>query len=98
MLLFLEFGSLINDSAADVVINCDGKKITQVVRNLLSNALKFTAKCDSVDKRVIVKVSILTGLTSSRLHHSRCGNLEVCVTDTGPGIAKVCTLTSCLFN
>ena len=98
MLLSVDFVSPVDDSAADAVLHCDGKKITQVVRNLLSNALKFTAKCDSVDKRVIVKVSILTGLTSSRLHHSRCGNLEVCVTDTGPGIAKVCTLTSCLFN
>ena len=42
-----------------LVLRADRNKIVIVLRNLLSNALKFTSKCSI--KKVDVKVSVITG-------------------------------------
>jgi signal transduction histidine kinase len=88
----LDFVEADDDFATCAVLHVDGNKITQVIRNLLSNALKFTASCNSAEKLVAVKVSYVSSSVSGRLNQgASCCSLEVCVTDTGPGIAKVCT-------
>ena len=69
------------------VLNCDTFKISQVIRNLLSNALKFTPPCGSVS--VTVQVLVHDPKTSKvdnadkKFQHI----LRVSVTDSGPGIS-----------
>ena len=88
----LEFVTSADDSSVGaMLLYVDGNKITQVIRNLLSNALKFAARCNSAEKRVAVAVSVVPNSVSSRLYQTYGWSLQVCVTDTGPGIAKVCT-------
>lgn len=53
----------------------DPKRLTQVLTNLISNALKFTPKGGRVE------VSVRRG------RRERAGSLVLCVRDTGPGIA-----------
>ena len=82
------------------LINIDKQKVSQVVRNLLSNALKFTPK----DGRVTVHARIVlvapTSNEENAFYQSRgLEPSQECslsppyfrfeVTDTGPGISKV---------
>ena len=55
-------------------VTCDPGRITQVLTNLLGNAIKFTPK----QGRVVVEAKVVDGGQA----------LEVSVTDTGVGIAK----------
>jgi len=55
----------------EITINADGRRIRQIVFNLVSNAVKFTPAGGRVD-------------VSARLDD---GQVEVAVADTGPGIA-----------
>jgi signal transduction histidine kinase len=62
-------------------ILADEHKLVQVVRNLVSNGLKFTP----AGGRVIVSVAYLAAE-----EHAVKGLLKVSVTDTGAGISQVC--------
>jgi signal transduction histidine kinase len=65
----------------DVVIDVDVKKISQVIRNLVSNALKFTRNCGVVRITAKYKAGDI----------SKKGVLRVEVNDTGCGISPVMT-------
>ena len=85
-------------------MRADRKKLCQVIRNMLSNALKFTPKGGSVTltcQYIISRISLQTQGTSARAllstHRvSRVSNvdhiLKVSVSDTGAGISKVRTV------
>ena len=71
----------------DIQISADFHKLSQVVRNLLSNAMKFTPVGGSVT--VTVSCSLVSSGTFV---------LKVCVTDTGHGISQVrCGLVFILY-
>ena len=79
------------DYLDSIAINVDAVKMEQVLRNFLSNALKFSPK----GSEVVVKVSVSP--TFSKLpdsgksrHIGEKGVLRVAVHDRGPGISKVC--------
>src|SRR5438477_9290655 len=55
----------------EITVHADERKVRQVVVNLLSNAVKFTPAGGRVDVAAL----------------ARNGNVEVAVSDTGPGIA-----------
>ena len=66
----------------------DKAKLEQVMRNFLSNALKFTPN----EGRVMVMVSVLMSNGVTQVSSSRGGLLDylrIQVIDSGPGIAKV---------
>jgi signal transduction histidine kinase len=76
----LQFVDPVNSSAIDTLLHVDKNKIRQVICNLLSNALKFTAACDSSDKSVIVEMSYLFNSSmGSPLYQTRgCGTADLC--------------------
>ena len=63
---------------ADVIVSIDENKFSQVMMNLIGNALKFTP----AGGRVTVSVSLAENTK----------NVIISVTDTGVGIAKVNSL------
>lgn len=63
---------IIDDNENIPIFISDETKISQIVRNFISNSLKFTE-----DGRIIVTASLLAN-----------GELEIAVSDTGIGIAK----------
>ena len=66
----------------DVAVEGDKTKLEQVMRNLLSNALKFTPSGGTVE--VVAELSEKAFGSSSKLRP--CLRIEV--KDTGPGISK----------
>ena len=77
------------------LINIDKQKVAQVVRNLLSNALKFTPKGGRITvKATVIRVApisrtadvITTAIANTSLSPPY---LRFEVTDTGPGISAV---------
>eukprot|EP00598_Pedospumella_elongata_P000906 CAMPEP_0184975770 /NCGR_PEP_ID=MMETSP1098-20130426/6903_1 /TAXON_ID=89044 /ORGANISM="Spumella elongata, Strain CCAP 955/1" /LENGTH=1124 /DNA_ID=CAMNT_0027498543 /DNA_START=134 /DNA_END=3508 /DNA_ORIENTATION=+ len=90
------------ESKVDFTISCEGFhskwyrqnflradefKLSQVLRNLISNALKFTP----AQGKVHMKVEMLPNYPTSGIMHngSTLGSiLRIAVTDTGPGISK----------
>jgi len=80
------------------LINIDKQKIAQVVRNLMSNALKFTPK----GGRITVKAKVVLVAPKSRsadVVTTAIANSSLSppyirfeVTDTGPGISAVCLI------
>ena len=72
----------------ELCLYADRSKITQVIRNLISNSLKFTKKSNN-HKRVTVYVDC----TGSGSQEEDCtgggGVLQIRVEDTGPGISQV---------
>ena len=68
-----------------VTVHGDRAKLEQVLRNFLSNALKFTPN----GGRVEVTVSLLERVTLSNGHGDSGSYLRIHVIDSGPGIAKV---------
>jgi signal transduction histidine kinase len=71
-----------------IQISADFHKLSQVVRNLLSNAMKFTPIGGSVTVAVSCSLEVSSGTFF----------LKVCVTDTGHGISLVrCRLVFILY-
>ena len=64
----------------------DKNKVTQVFRNMLSNALKFTKRSEV--KRVEVYVAILRKPMGESSEEGR-SYLQIRVVDSGPGISQV---------
>jgi signal transduction histidine kinase len=77
-----EYASDFDNMLSDFVMYADRSKIAQIIRNLLSNALKFTKKGSAEVKVVTVRIHCVSS------GGEQC-NLEVCVVDNGPGISKV---------
>ena len=73
--------SMSDSQLAALALFVDVSKIAQVVRNLVSNGLKFTPRGGSVD--VEVEVMDKEGDTAV------CRSLTMTVTDSGAGISKV---------
>jgi len=75
------------------IIYGDMHKLNQVLRNILSNAIKFTPKGGSITVCVeAYEVSTdRTMLASNKysVKESKFNRLKISCTDTGPGIAKV---------
>jgi len=63
-------------------ITCDAKIITTVIRNLLTNAVKFTASGGTV------KLEIARGSTDAACHVSTGTGYIISITDTGIGISE----------
>jgi signal transduction histidine kinase len=72
-----------NDKLSGFVMFADRSKVTQIMRNLLSNALKFTRNGASAVKVVTVFIDCMSSSGDNQCL------LEVCVVDNGPGISKV---------
>ena len=70
-----------------ITIEGDKSKLDQVLRNFLSNALKFTPRKGTVE----VHTSLVTDtiVTDSHPHGIEQTFLRIEVTDSGPGISKV---------
>ena len=67
------------------ILEADKSKLGQVVRNLVSNGLKFSKK---VGKFVHVEIDFSPDVIISGSNHS-CGAVVIRVVDHGPGISKV---------
>jgi signal transduction histidine kinase len=103
--LHTEFTETFLTHVSNASMAFDKSKITLVINNLLSNALKFTSKCP--ERQVTVEVDYVMdvedngngpasvaqgGITSARARPSVGVHpcfLKICVTDTGVGIAPV---------
>ena len=79
---FIEEGSALHTQLLTTNMSVDKSKMSQVLRNLLSNALKFTPEGGVVKMAAEVRRGSATG-ERDRLH--------VWVTDSGAGIAPVST-------
>ncbi len=74
-----------------VMVQCDGERIMQIIRNLLGNALKFSPKGKEIRVRVATAAEIPAGLPESwhdKIHPQPDGKefALVTVTDSGPGV------------
>ena len=76
---------------ANMAVNADKQKLSQVIRNLISNALKFTPEGGTISVKIFItespRLSALRVLDDSDTNADSFLHVEV--TDTGPGIAKV---------
>jgi signal transduction histidine kinase len=89
--LSIVFAWELEEESKDSEVLLDKEKIACVVRSLLSNALKYTAKC--LVKRVTVEVSLLNEVPDNRSSQQPLYSLlRISVTDTGRGIPLVSIL------
>ena len=72
-------------------INIDKHKMSQVLRNIVSNGLKFTPKGGKVTvKAEIIPSSMIEDMEQTKMNRNKNGDwFRIQITDTGPGIAKV---------
>ncbi|CAB9528613.1 sensor kinase/phosphatase LuxQ [Seminavis robusta] len=94
--LILDLSGVAEKDAAGSVVG-DSMKLTQVFRNLLSNALKFTNKGGTVTVRPSlmkdeanenVKDTLFLSCCEEKVAFTRKGRLEVKVSDTGVGLSE----------
>lgn len=77
-----------NPSNKSVLLRIDKNKMSQVLRNFLTNAIKFTPREGKLSVKVSVKKSFSNHNPFS-LEVGDKGIMRVEVVDTGPGISKV---------
>jgi signal transduction histidine kinase len=76
-----------------VILDIDRNKIAIVLKNILSNALKFISK--SIEKKIDINISIIginTQINMDDHMASYSCMLMVEIKDTGPGISQVPTV------
>ena len=94
----------VEEELSKFVIHGDLHKLNQVLRNILSNAIKFTPKGGSIavlvepyeassDRAMFAVSRYNINPTDIIIKFSR---LKISCTDTGPGISKVCLSSSFL--
>ena len=99
---FVEEGSAIQTWMSSITLDVDKNKLAQVMRNLLSNALKFTPP-GGVVKVQVSKVQAggsMKGSGKSAHYTGDTEHLRIQVVDSGAGIAPVdigCTDYNNLF-
>lgn len=64
--------ALVNDTLEEIIITADGKMISLIIRNLISNAIKFTHKEGTINVKARMKTDCV----------------EVSISDNGVGMAK----------
>ena len=74
-----------------VMVECDGDRIMQVIRNLMSNAVKFSPQCKEIRVRVTSEALDSAGAPASRPSSFLAQNQGkllalVSVADSGPGV------------
>lgn len=72
----------------DITLLIDQPKIEQVVRNFLTNAIKFTQAGGCLSMQVSVQPAYSNG-NPSNLSVGDMGIMRISLSDTGPGISKV---------
>eukprot|EP00597_Dinobryon_sp_UTEXLB2267_P014484 CAMPEP_0170111490 /NCGR_PEP_ID=MMETSP0020_2-20130122/8505_1 /TAXON_ID=98059 /ORGANISM="Dinobryon sp., Strain UTEXLB2267" /LENGTH=454 /DNA_ID=CAMNT_0010337027 /DNA_START=701 /DNA_END=2062 /DNA_ORIENTATION=- len=77
-------------AAREVFLHIDAYKVDQVIRNLLTNAMKFTGSGGSVDVKISCQLQDPSNANSiaSKMGVEAVGLLRVEVTDSGLGIAE----------
>ena len=75
------------DTVPTLSIHVDSNKIAQVVRNLVSNALKFTPKGGTVDVSICEVEMLRRDPVTGRDVAQKM--LQISVTDSGAGISEV---------
>ena len=74
------------------LIEADKHKLSQVIRNFISNALKFTPAGGNITVRAFVVERVLASRSSFVSVFPEASVFRVEVQDTGHGIAVVCHL------
>ena len=94
--LKVEIESSVNDDLAVYAVNLDKSKFTQVIRNLMSNALKFTPKGSTITvalKLISIPPASMKGSrifpVSNVTDTTNYNYVQLSVADQGVGISEV---------
>ena len=76
---------IFNYIAEETLIHCDSEKISQIIRNLLGNALKFTPK----GKAITIKIENSTMIAGHRISDTEeIPSVKISIIDEGVGIPE----------